>query len=112
MCKMTIPRHVSFIFHSCMSFMYFQVDNSLTTEIRTKLQIQKKDDLKAFLESHCKIRQYMFSVMKCREPTCPICKPPRLPEEIFADLHHLPDPVPDGNRYQSFQVLYGKVCLL
>ena len=48
----------------------------------------------------------MFSIKKCGDPSC-VCKPPRLPRVEFDSLHHLPDPVPDGDRYKTFECLYG-----
>jgi hypothetical protein len=51
----------------------------------------------------------MFSILKCQSPDCQICEVPRLPPDIFKQIHHLPDPVPSGERYKSFTELYGKV---
>ena len=37
-----------------------------------------------------------------------MCKPPRLPEAVFNELHHLPDPVPENEEhYKSSSSLYG-----
>ena len=47
---------------------------------------------------------YMF---KCEDATCSVCKPPRLPQDVFQSLHHLPDPVPNADHYKEFSVLYG-----
>ena len=45
---------------------------------------------------------------KCGQDDCTICKPPRLPQEAFNDLHMLPDPVPgDDGHYQPFERVYG-----
>ena len=60
--------------------------------------------------SHCsQTRHYSFSVKKHRSSDCNICKPPRLPAEVFRKLSHIPDPVPgaDGH-YLSFAELFGK----
>ena len=67
------------------------------------------ESYEAFLEEHCKIRHYIFSVKKCTQDKC-ICKPPRLPKERFDTLEHLPDPVPDKDdeHYMAFDELYGK----
>ena len=54
----------------------------------------------------------MFSILKCNSPDCDICKAPRLPPDIFEQMHHLPDPVPSGERFMSFTELYGKVSLI
>lgn len=49
---------------------------------------------------------YAFQLKKCLEENCAYCQlnPPRLLPEEFAELHFLPDPVPDTQtgRYQSF----------
>jgi hypothetical protein len=87
----------------------FQVDESLTPDDRTKKHLQRKEKLKKFLDTHCQIRHYMFSILKCQSPDCQICEVPRLPPDIFKQIHHLPDPVPSGERYKSFTELYGKV---
>lgn len=60
-----------------------------------------------FLESHCKVCHYMFSVKKCGSTDCTTCKVPRLPIDVLNDIHHLPDPIPDGDKYKSFDDVYG-----
>ena len=71
-----------------------------------KDQITKYPKLQKFLESHCKITCYMFSVIKCTDVACITCKPPR--SSFYHNLHHLPDPMPAGNEhFKSFDELYG-----
>ena len=44
------------------------------------------------------------------EATCTICLPPRLPNEVFQSVNHLPDPKPDGaseGHYLKFSELFG-----
>ncbi len=45
----------------------------------------------------------------CGQPSCELCKPVRMPSDLFDQLHHLPDPQPsqDGH-YQSFSDVFGK----
>ena len=50
----------------------------------------------------------MFSIKKCKTSSC-VCKPPRLPVDVFDSFFHLPDPIPDGEHYKDFKSLYGKV---
>ena len=83
------------------------VDNTITPETTTKDKMSSVEKYHDFLKQHCKVRHYMFSVKKCNRPSC-ICKPPRLPMEVFINLHHLPDPIPDGDHYKDFDQLYGK----
>ena len=63
--------------------------------------------LKNFMDHCCHIRHYMFSIKKCGAPDCTICKPPRLPKEIFDTINHLPDPARDGDVYKKFCEIYG-----
>ena len=62
--------------------------------------------LKNFMDHCCHIRHYIFSIKKCGATHCTICKPPRLPKEIFNTLYHLPDPVRDGDVYKKFSDVY------
>ena len=53
----------------------------------------------------CTSHHYFLCIKKCAEAPCPkgICKPTRLSEEVFKELHQFPDPVPqpDGH-YKPF----------
>ena len=54
-------------------------------------------------------RHYSFTIKKCGEPACTICRPPHCSPEDFEQLYRLPDPVPgDDMHYKSFEELYGK----
>ena len=48
-----------------------------------------------------------FSRVEKSLPDFARCKAPRLPMEVFSDVHHLPDPVPVGDHYQPFSEVYG-----
>src|SRR6266542_4315150 len=64
--------------------------------------------MQEFLEHCCKSRHYFFSIKKCGEPTCTICRPLRCSPEDFEQLHHLLDPVPGEDlHYKSFEELYS-----
>ena len=56
----------------------------------------------------CRERHYFFEVKKCGEAQCSICRPARLPPEVFVKLHHMPDPIP-GNEghYKPFDDILG-----
>ena len=74
---------------------------------RTKASsLTRLTQLKNFMDHCCHIRHYIFSIKKCGATHCTICKPPRLPKEIFDTLHHLPDPVRDGDVYKKFSDVY------
>ena len=85
-----------------------QIDSTVTQKCTQKVQLEKKEAYQEFLIHHCKVRHYMFSIKKCTRDSC-VCKPPRLPMEVFESLNHLPDPVPDDDdHYKAFDDLYGK----
>ena len=55
---------------------------------------------------HCtRQRHYFFEIIKCGKETCGICKPIRLPREVFKPF---PDPTPgsDGH-FLPFDTVYG-----
>ena len=68
--------------------------------------VQKKEQFMNFYSTHCKKRHYLFSVRKCSEVSCTFHQPSRI--EKFDELHHLPDPVPKGEHYESFDNLFGQ----
>ena len=84
-----------------------QIDSSLERTDTTRVLTNDKKELQEFIQTHCKVRHYMFSVKKCTDSSCGICQPPRLPADIFSIIHHLPDPVPEGDKYRSFEKMYG-----
>ena len=69
------------------------------------------DTLKDFFKNPCRCHNYTFQVKKCCDPGCAYCtlNPVRLSEELFSQLHFLPDPMlgPDGNTYLPFEDVYG-----
>lgn len=85
------------------------IDSTLNHEDKhLKASLTSHPLLKDFLSHCCQLRHYSFSIKKCEDSSCDICKPPRLPREIFAQVHHLPDPIPasDGH-YKSFEEVFG-----
>ena len=84
-----------------------KIDGSLERTDTTKELTKGKKEYQEFMHSHCKIRHYMFSIKKCNDIECSVCKPPRLPADVFCDIHHLPDPIPDGDKYKDFEEVYG-----
>ena len=84
-----------------------KIDGSLERTDTTKVLTKGKEELQEFMQNHCKIRHYMFSVKKSSDADCSICKPPRLPPDIYGNIHHLPDPIPDGDKYKDFEEVYG-----
>ena len=86
-----------------------QTDLGLSAKI-TKAQASKMANFQRFFDAHCISRQYSFSVLKCQDDHCPFHKPPRLEDELFKELRHLPDGMisSDGVHYMAFGQLYGK----
>ena len=88
-----------------------EVDKTVT--IGEKLKKASLDDhqkLKAFYNHCCQLRHYSFCIKKCGKLDCDICKPPRLPSEVFEKLAFLPDPVPQGDgHYKPFDTIYNTV---
>ena len=83
------------------------VDESVSQDDRAK-DVSKKKDLQRFMDHCC---HYMFGIKKCGVSSCSICRPPRLPPDVFAKIHHLPDPHKDasGEHYPTFDNLYSKM---
>ena len=46
-----------------------------------------------------------FSIKKCGEDHCKICKPPQIPKEQFQKLKHFPDPM---NREESHYISFAE----
>ena len=61
-----------------------------------------------FMAHCCQSSHYSFDILKCGESNCTICKPVRLPSNIFNKLHHIPHPVPgEDGHYLSFTRVFG-----
>ncbi|CAG2243123.1 unnamed protein product [Mytilus edulis] len=86
-----------------------KIDQDIKVTDSTQQDIKKRKLFVSFLNDHCKIAQYIFSVKKCGKTSCHVCKKPRLSNEMFESLYHLPDPEPlNCDKYKSFDQLYGK----
>ena len=63
-----------------------------------------------FMSHCCQSRHYSFTIRSVANPpvNC-MCKPIRMPSDLFEQLHYLPDPQPsqDGH-YHSFSDVFGK----
>ena len=58
----------------------------------TKKDLAKFPKLSEFLTHCCYQRKYVFGVKKCGKSDCKWSAPPRLPQKVFEELHHIPDP--------------------
>ena len=70
--------------------------------------ILNHDKIVAFMAHCCKASHYSFDILKCGQPNCTICKPVRLPRNIFEKLHHIPHPTPgEDGHYLPFHSIFG-----
>ena len=86
-----------------------QIDSSLKYgDTYRKASLKSHPSLCEFISHCCQIRHYSFCVKKCGSSSCSICKPPRLPLDVFSKVHFIPDPVPDADgHYKEFKNVYG-----
>ena len=85
------------------------VDSTLKkVESLIKKNLPSKQGLMAFLKHCCTCRHYFLRIKKCGSHICGICKPVKLPMEVFESLYVLPDPVPSDNRHhKTLEELHG-----
>ena len=75
----------------------------------TKTSIEKHPFLSSFIGHCCQVSHYFFDILKCGVESCNICKPVRLPREVFNHLSHLPHPMPgEDGHYLAFSHIFGK----
>ena len=88
------------------------VDSTVLRSDTQKKDLEKCKKLQEFLDHCCVCRHYFFSVWKCGAVDCTMCFPPRLPLEVFQQLHRFPDPMKateGSDSYISFDNIYGEV---
>ena len=89
-----------------------EIHTTFTESDTTKDQLNNHPKLRKFLDHFCTSHYYLIGIKKCGEVPCPkgICKPTRLPEEVFKELYQFPDPVPqpDGHYRPFDEVLDSK----
>ena len=87
------------------------VEPDITKEDKAKECLSRRPKLKEFLQHCCHERKYVFGVKKCGKSDCKICQAPRLPEPVFNQVHHIPDPIPENEQhYKPFLNLYGTLA--
>ena len=86
----------------------------IMANVPSQQSLHKKSDLKdapsisLFLEHCTRQRHYFFEVRKCGQVACGICKPVRLPQEVFEKIKSFPDPMPGtDDHYLPFSEVYG-----
>lgn len=87
--------------------------STILADVPSPDDLHKKSDLSSFPPlsrylDHCTQRHYFFEIKKCGVHTCGVCKPIRLPREIFEQLKPFPDTMPgsDGH-FMAFEDMYG-----
>lgn len=67
-----------------------EIDPGIGPDLKTTAAIKKKAKLSQLI-GHCvTLRNYFMMIKKCGDPSCTLCKPPRLPMEIFRTLAVFP----------------------
>ena len=85
-----------------------KVDSTLVKDecLTKKSSLPSQSDL--FFEHCCVCHHYCFQIKKCGSVECTMCKPPKLPRDIFDTIHFLPDPIQgDDGHYMTFEQLVG-----
>ena len=73
-----------------------------------KSNIGEHTDISEFIHHCCRMGHYTFDILKCGQETCKLCKPIRLPREVFDRIKHLPFPVPgEDGHYKAFSDVFG-----
>jgi hypothetical protein len=85
------------------------IDSTLKEDIQyTKKKFSECTSALQFIDHCCCSSHYAFDILKCGKSDCTICKPVRLPLDIFNKLSHLPHPTPgDDNHYAPFSEVFG-----
>ena len=80
------------------------IDDTITPSV-TKANLS---DVQKFMEHCCRKRHYSFEIHKCGTGDCDICKPVRLPLDVFEQLKPLPDPTPGlDHHFLPFHDVFG-----
>lgn len=83
------------------------IDDTITTSV-TKASLPKHPRVQKFMDHCCRKRCYSFKVRQCGSIDCNICKPVRLPPDVFQQLKPLPDSTPGvDNHFLSFESLWA-----
>lgn len=62
----------------------------------------------AFLNHCCQARHYSFTIQKCGETSCTMCKLVHMHQDSFEKLHFLPDAMlGEIGHYKEFRDVYG-----
>ena len=116
--KVCLKERPFYVFHSSSSLdldefwnTILQIESCLTKSDARATILKEKNALRSFLEHCCLERHYMFCIKKCGNASCKVCSSPQLPDDVFKQLHFIPDPVPDTGKehFLPFSEIYGTV---
>ena len=98
------PQEISEFWTAIISF-----DSTLEEGAKyVKGNIGEHEKISEFLQHCCRMGQYTFDVLKCGKDTCNICKPVRLPRDVFDQIKHIPFPIPgEEGHYLRFAEVLG-----
>ena len=75
------------------------IDSEVCVDEVTKKSVKNYENLQKFFDHCCQARHYSFCIKKCVVDGCNICKPIRLPCEVFDKIRRL----------ASYLILYHKM---
>lgn len=78
------------------------VDSSVQMNDTHSKDYKKRTKLQEYMNHCCVRRKYFFCIRKCGVADCAMCLPPKLPPEIFQQLHFFPDPMKVKDSSESF----------
>ena len=73
-----------------------------------KTEVSKAKDFMMFVKVHFRLCHYsIYLIRKCNDPSC--CQPVHLPQEVFTNIHWLPDPLltVDKSHYKQLEEVFG-----
>ena len=74
-----------------------------------KANIQNHQRINNFIQHCCQSSHYTFDILKCGNSACALCKPVRLPKEVFDKIKHIPLPKPgEDGHYLPFSDVFGQ----
>ena len=85
------------------------IDSEVCVDKVTNKSVKNYENLQKFFDHCCQARHYSFCIKKCGVDGCNICKPIRLPCEVFDKISFLPDPVPQNDGIKDFKEVFGTV---
>ena len=67
------------------------IDEQLSMSNTKKTEVSKAKDFMMFVKVHCRLHHYSIQIQKRNDPSC--CRTVHLPQEVFTNIHWLPDPL-------------------